>query len=117
MATTVTLVLKDGRWLPMEHVHKGVWAVTVPDEKTPAYKIATSYTAGPDGQGEDETVTEDPYRFLPTIGEVDQYLIGEGRDEELWRVLGAHVREVKQVTGTSFAVWAPSAHGVRVTGD
>jgi 1,4-alpha-glucan branching enzyme len=113
MATTVTLVLEDGQRLPMEHVHKGVWSVTVPDEKAPAYKIATSYTA----TGDDETVTEDAYRFLPTIGEFDQYLIGEGRHEELWRVLGAHVREVNGVTGTSFAVWAPSAHGVRVTGD
>ena len=32
-------------------------------------------------------------------------------------MLGAHVREVGQATGTSFAVWAPNAHGVRVTGD
>jgi 1,4-alpha-glucan branching enzyme len=45
------------------------------------------------------------------------YLIGEGRHEELWRVLGAHPREVGQTSGASFAVWAPNAHGVRVTGD
>ena len=32
-------------------------------------------------------------------------------------MLGAHVREVGQATGTSFAVWAPNARGVRVTGD
>ena len=32
-------------------------------------------------------------RVLPTLGEVDLYLIGEGRHENLWRVLGAHVRE------------------------
>ena len=60
---------------------------------------------------------DDPYRYLPTLGEFDLYLIGEGRHEELWRVLGAHVREVGQATGTSFAVWAPNAHGVRVIGD
>ena len=60
---------------------------------------------------------DDPYRHLPTLGEFDLYLIGEGRHEELWRVLGAHVREVGQTTGASFAVWAPNAHGVRVTGD
>ena len=57
---------------------------------------------------------DDPYRYLPTISEFDLYLIGEGRHEELWRVLGAHVREVGLATGTSFAVWAPNARGVRV---
>jgi 1,4-alpha-glucan branching enzyme len=51
------------------------------------------------------------------LGELDLHLIAEGRHEELWRVLGAHVREVDQVTGTAFAVWAPNARGIRVTGD
>ena len=61
---------------------------------------------------------DDPYRYLPTLGEFDLYLIGEGRHEELWRVLGAHVRARSgQTSGASFAVWAPNAHGVRVTGD
>ena len=35
---------------------------------------------------------DDPYRFLPTLGEIDLHLIGEGRHEQLWTVLGAHVR-------------------------
>src|ERR1017187_1558308 len=41
MAKTVTLVLEDGRRFPMEHVHQGVFAVTLPDEKVPEYRIAT----------------------------------------------------------------------------
>jgi 1,4-alpha-glucan branching enzyme len=64
---------------------------------------------------------DDPYRWLPTVGEVDQHLIREGRHERLWTVLGAHVRTYPtphgDVTGTSFAVWAPNARGVRLTGD
>ncbi len=112
LATSVTAVLDDGRRLPMEHVHKGVFAVTVPDEKVPGYRIAATFPGS-----EAEAVRDDPYRYLPTLGEFDLYLIGEGRHEELWRVLGAHVREVGQATGTAFAVWAPNAHGVRVTGD
>ena len=43
LATSVTAVLDDGRRLPMEHVHQGVFAVTVPDEKVPGYRIATVY--------------------------------------------------------------------------
>ena len=52
---------------------------------------------------------------------MDLHLINEGRHEQLWQVLGAHVRRYEgpfgQVTGTSFAVWAPSARGIRVKGD
>ncbi len=33
---------------------------------------------------------DDPYRFLPTLGELDLHLIGEGRHETLWTALGAH---------------------------
>ena len=128
MAKSVTAVLDDGRRLPMTHVHQGVFAVTVPDEKVPGYRIATVYAAAPGaetgaeagslaGSVAAEEVRDDPYRFLPVLGEFDLHLIAEGRHEELWRVLGAHVREVGQTPGTSFAVWAPNAHGVRVTGD
>ena len=60
---------------------------------------------------------DDPYSFLPTLGELDQYLIGEGRHEELYEKLGAHVREIETITGTAFAVWAPSARAVSVVGD
>jgi 1,4-alpha-glucan branching enzyme len=66
-------------------------------------------------------VTDDPYRWLPTVGEVDLHLIGEGRHEQLWDVLGAHVHHYDtpggSVDGVSFAVWAPDAQGVRITGD
>ena len=116
LAKSVTAVLDDGRRLPMTHVHRGVFAVTVPDEKVPGYRIAATYPDAAGAEGPEE-VRDDPYRYLPLLGEFDLYLIGEGRHEELWRVLGAHVREVGQATGTSFAVWAPNAHGVRVSGD
>jgi 1,4-alpha-glucan branching enzyme len=117
LARSVTLILDDGARLPLTHLYQGVWEVAVPLEKVPDYRIATAYS--PDG--EDEAVADDPYRYLPLLGEFDLHLIGEGRHEELWRVLGAHVREIGpddgSVTGTSFAVWAPNARGVRVIGD
>jgi 1,4-alpha-glucan branching enzyme len=75
------------------------------------YELEVAY---PDG----ETYTfADPYSFLPTLGEMDIHLAGEGRHEELWCRLGAHVREIDGVTGTAFAVWAPAAAGVSVVGD
>ncbi|MFC8593357.1 1,4-alpha-glucan branching enzyme [Streptomyces atroolivaceus] len=67
---------------------------------------------------DDNTIeVEDPYRFLPAIGELDLHLIGEGRHEELWKALGAQPMEHQGVAGTRFTVWAPNARGVRVTGD
>ncbi len=47
------------------------------------------------------------------LGELDLHLIGEGRHEQLWQVLGAHVKK----GGTAFAVWAPNARSVSVVGD
>ncbi|MEM8978153.1 MAG: 1,4-alpha-glucan branching protein GlgB [Pseudomonadota bacterium] len=47
------------------------------------------------------------------IGELDQYLIGEGKHQKLWQVLGSHTSD----TGTAFAVWAPDAQAVSVVGD
>ncbi len=112
-AEDVTLVLTDGR-IPMEHVHRGVWAATVPGTSVPDYRIDATYSG--------MTVPgDDPFRYLPTLGDVDLHLIGEGRHEQLWEVLGAHTRtyatSMGPVEGVSFAVWAPNAQGVRVTGD
>ncbi|MGW3669521.1 GlgB N-terminal domain-containing protein, partial [Streptomyces sp. NPDC005141] len=60
--------------------------------------------------------TEDAYRFLPTLGDLDLHLLGEGRHEELWRALGAEPMEQQGVAGTRFTVWAPNALGVRLAG-
>jgi 1,4-alpha-glucan branching enzyme len=47
------------------------------------------------------------------IGELDVHLINEGRHEQLWDALGAHVIP----GGTTFRVWAPAALEVQVRGD
>ena len=52
---------------------------------------------------------DDPYRFLPTIGEVDSHLFSEGTHRRLWEKLGAHVRTIDGSQGVAFAVWAPNA--------
>ncbi|WP_146585668.1 1,4-alpha-glucan branching protein GlgB [Puniceibacterium confluentis] len=71
------------------------------------------------GQSEDGATweVEDTYRFGPVLGQIDEYLLGEGTHRKLWQVLGAHVREHQGARGTSFAVWAPNARRVSVVGD
>jgi 1,4-alpha-glucan branching enzyme len=115
LAATVTAVLPDGRRFPLEHVHQGVFAATLPERQVPDYRLAVTYPGPQGGAILPETVTDDPYRHLPTLGEVDLHLIAEGRHEELWKVLGAHFSE--KADGTAFAVWAPNARGIRVIGD
>jgi 1,4-alpha-glucan branching enzyme len=51
------------------------------------------------------------------IGEIDLHLFGEGRHEEIYKKLGAHVTKVGRTKGVSFAVWAPHANDVSVVGD
>ncbi len=60
---------------------------------------------------------EDPYRFGPTLGELDLYLLANGTHLDIGRVLGSHLAEYDGVAGTRFAVWAPNASCVSVVGD
>ncbi len=64
-----------------------------------------------------EWEVDDPYRFLPTLGELDLHLIGEGTHYRLWERLGARVIDHQGVRGTAFAVWAPLARGVSLVSD
>ncbi|HNQ88748.1 MAG TPA: 1,4-alpha-glucan branching protein GlgB [Verrucomicrobiota bacterium] len=61
--------------------------------------------------------TRDPYSFLPTLGEMDLYLFGQGNERRVYEKLGAHLRVIDGVSGVSFAVWAPHARRVSVVGD
>ncbi|HVV31347.1 MAG TPA: 1,4-alpha-glucan branching protein GlgB [Mycobacteriales bacterium] len=90
----------------------GLWEALLPKAKLPLeYELEVEYADG-------NTFTlRDPYAFLPTLGELDLHLVMEGRHEELYERLGAHVREIDGVTGTAFAVWAPNARSVSVVGD
>jgi 1,4-alpha-glucan branching enzyme len=56
---------------------------------------------------------DDPYRYGPQITDTDLYLHTEGTLQESYRSLGAHLTE----TGVRFAVWAPNAENVTVTGE
>ncbi len=112
-ATTVVVRTLDGTY-EAEHEQDGVWLAEIPGTDVPDYRVDVTY-------GADSYSSDDPYRFLPTLGELDLHLITEGRHERLWDVLGANVKRFEsvmgEVTGTAFSVWAPNARAVRVVGD
>jgi 1,4-alpha-glucan branching enzyme len=62
-------------------------------------------------------MTLEPEIFEPVISDVDQYLIGEGAHNQLWRVLGANIITHRGQSGVHFAVWAPNALSVSVIGN
>ncbi len=71
------------------------------------------------GQGER---SQEPVSYLnphSSLGELDLYLIAEGRHEQLWKALGAQVKrdESGALLGTTFSVWAPNAQAVSLIGD
>lgn len=102
----------EHRLEPLEH---GVFTAVLPYPDLMDYRVVTTHPGGR------VTVGADGYRFLPTLGELDLHLIGEGTHQRLWQVLGAHPRHYTtldgEVGGTSFAVWAPNARGITVFGD
>ncbi len=69
------------------------------------------------GEGLAAWETEDPYSFPPLLGDMDIYLLAEGRHRDFGRCLGAHPATVNGVNGVRFAVWAPNAQRVSVVGD
>jgi len=106
-------LLREGEGpLPMARLHPaGLFgaAVAAPAGSFP-YRLRFRF---PDG----ETIErDDPYRFLPTVGDLDLHLMGEGTHQRLYDVLGAQLRTVDGVAGVSFAVWAPNARRVSVVG-
>ncbi|HEX3829918.1 MAG TPA: 1,4-alpha-glucan branching protein GlgB [Sporichthyaceae bacterium] len=107
-------VLVGGKRFECTPEGDGLFATVVPGDGVPDYRLEVTYN-------DDTFVVDDPYRFWPTLGEMDLYLIGEGRHERLWDVLGAHIRHyggpTGEVVGTSFAVWAPNARGARLLAD
>jgi 1,4-alpha-glucan branching enzyme len=112
-------VVSDGERAVMERVHPaGLFEGILPAAADgievggpiPPYQLEVT-------DGDRVVTVEDPYRFPPTLGEIDQHLIGEGRHHRLWERLGAHPMTLEGVAGTAFAVWAPNARSVRVVGD
>ncbi len=60
--------------------------------------------------------THDPYTFGSSLTQDELYLFGEGRLLQAYKTLGAQWKVQENVSGVRFAVWAPNAERVSVTG-
>jgi 1,4-alpha-glucan branching enzyme len=102
---------KKPRSLAMTHP-AGLFELLIPElAEIPSYRLRVYYP------NNNVFTLRDPYSFLPTLGDLDLHLFAEGKHEAIYDKLGAHVRKLGSVSGTSFAVWAPAAEGLSVVGD
>jgi len=110
--TVEVAVTTSKKRYPMRRIHDaGIFEAVLPAAaKIPSYRLYIR------SGGEVKTI-RDPYSFPPTIGELDLHLFAEGKHEQVYKKLGAHVMKIGRVTGVAFAVWAPNAAGVSVVGD
>jgi 1,4-alpha-glucan branching enzyme len=108
---------EGGAPIPLRRVHPdGFWEgrVPAPAGTAPAafeYRLRVTSSAGK------AVEVEDPYRFPPSLTDLDLHLLGEGTHYRLYDKLGAHEAKVAGVDGYRFAVWAPNARRVSVVGD
>ncbi|MGH9042448.1 MAG: GlgB N-terminal domain-containing protein, partial [Acidimicrobiia bacterium] len=110
-ADAMAVLLTDGTRVEMHQRYApGLFQARV-SEPVEDYRLEVRYPGG------SSFTVDDPYRFWPTLGELDLHLLGEGRHEALWCNMGSRMRTHQGVRGASFAVWAPNAHGARVVGD
>ena len=111
-AESVELVTAE-KTIAMTNVGNDIWEACLVREAD--YRLRVTYPGQPARE------VADGYHFLPTLGTFDLHLIGEGRHERLWEVLGANLKSYETdlgvVEGVAFAVWAPNAVGVAVVGD
>ncbi len=111
-AERVTVLPDFGGQIPARHRRGGVF-----EARLNGRNDVFGYLLRVDYKGGASFTLRDPYSFRPTFGELDTYLVAEGRHERIWERLGAHPRHHQGVYGTSFAVWAPTARSVSVVGD
>jgi 1,4-alpha-glucan branching enzyme len=106
-----------GKAKAMEALGDGFFALWLPDRASKAKKKALEYRQCFHFSDGSSWERGDPYRFPPTIGEVDLYLLAEGTHRQLWECLGARPMEHEGVEGFAFSVWAPNARRVSLVGE
>jgi 1,4-alpha-glucan branching enzyme len=99
-----------GRVTPMEQSPTGFFTASLA-QPARDYRIRVTLYSG------ESRELDDPYRFPPLLTPYELYLYGEGSNYESYRTLGAHLVQSEGVDGVRFAVWAPNAEVVTVTGD
>ena len=63
LADAVEIVTETGTY-PAVHEQNGIWLAVLPGNEVPDYRVKATY-------GDQVVESDDPYRFLPTLGDID----------------------------------------------
>jgi len=101
----------ENKWIALEKTHTdGLFETTSKKPfKSPCLLKVTA--------GESTFELYDPYTFNSSLTQDELYLFGEGRLLQAYKTLGAQCRIQEGIAGVRFAVWAPNAERVSVTGN
>lgn len=98
-----------GEIVPAKKIHEGgIFEYVVPSDT-----MANDYRV----YHQNGMLGHDPYAFLPTFGELDQYLFGSGVHYQIYKAMGGRIAHQQEVAGVKFSVWAPAAKRVSLIGD
>ena len=100
----------------MEETKKRTRKATVAKETKTAEKASTAKKAA-EKKTSRQKKSAAPKQEVLRIGELDQYLFGQGTHYDIYKKLGAHPTRRRGKDGVYFAVWAPHAKDVHVVGD
>ena len=90
---------------------EGFFALLLPGKTVPAYEYIVESENG------SLRKVKDAYNFAPQITRQDTEKFNAGIHYMIYEKLGAHPMKIDGTEGTCFAVWAPNALRVSVTGD
>jgi len=111
-ASSATCTLAGSAPEEMRDLGGGLFATFLPAAKLPVdYRLCFHFEGGTTWE------RDDPYRYDPTVSDMDLHLLAEGTHRQLWDALGARTTSVEGTAGTAFSVWAPNAERVSLVGD
>src|SRR5689334_9332812 len=102
-------VVAGNQAIPMKRAHEA--GLFTAKSEAANYRLRVTLHSG------ESVEIDDPYRFPTLLTPFELHLHGEGTNYESYRSLGAHPVTCEGVEGVRFAVWAPNAEVVSVTGD
>jgi 1,4-alpha-glucan branching enzyme len=104
--------------LPMDQTHPdGIFEIVLQKESLEDPLLPPfSYQYEILFQNGDTHCINDPYRFPVLLGEQDRYLFNAGRNYRLYEHFGSHLKNVDNISGCVFRVWAPNAQAVSIIG-
>jgi 1,4-alpha-glucan branching enzyme len=100
---------------------QGLYSLKLRRKKPFCYQLRVTTTFNNEKQS---VICDDAFAFSSRqiLGELDLHLLREGNHQSAYKKLGAHLKQLstisgREVSGCSFAVWAPNASQVSIIGD